>query len=217
MSETFGATGSFGGRHLPYDEHTIRYYDEHAEAFVSDTQELSLGQILREFLELLPDGGRVLDWGCGSGRDTLFMSCLGYRVTATDASEAMCQTTRELLGHDADIRCESFLELSESDAYDGIWACSSLLHVKPDEIGEAFDRAWDALRCGGVLYCSFKRGNGLGYRHGRWFTDMEPDGLREALGGTSFEVVRIWVTNDVRRGREGEQWVNALVRKPPMA
>lgn len=210
----FGASGTFGTKHPSYDEHTIRYYDEHAPSFVSDTQGLSLNSILGEFLELVPDGGHVLDWGCGSGRDSLAMSRLGYWVTSTDASEAMCCATGELLGHDADIRYESFRELSEFDAYDGIWACSSLLHVRPDEMGTVLCGARDALHAGGVLYCSFKRGSGFGYRHGRWFTDMEPDELRGILEGVSLDVTKVWVTEDVRRGREGEQWVNALARRP---
>ena len=203
-----------GGRRRPtYDEHTIRYYDEHARLFVSDTQQLSLNFIMEEFLSLVPAGGRILDWGCGSGRDSLAMMRLGYKVTSSDASEAMCDATSSLLGDGADVRCESFAELSESEFYDGIWACSSILHAKPNELPEVLGNARRALVDGGVLYCSFKRGRDMGYRHGRWFTDMEPDRLEGLLGRTPLEVIRIWETQDVRRGREDETWVNALARK----
>lgn len=202
-----------GSRRPTYDEHTIRYYDEHAPSFVADTQQLSLSAIMEEFLSLVPDGGRILDWGCGSGRDSLAMSQLGYEVTATDASEEMCKATERFVGDAVEIRHEAFAELLDTDRYDGIWACSSILHAKPNELPEVLGNAYRALRDGGVMYCSFKRGHDMGYRHGRWFTDMDADELGGVLTGASFEVIRIWVTSDVRRGREGELWVNALSRK----
>lgn len=199
------------------DNSTIEYYEENAYMFVADTQEVPMGKILSEFVTTVPEGGRILDWGCGSGRDSLAMSRLGFRVTSTDASVAMCAATRKLLGDEADIRNETFSELRDIDEYDGIWACASLLHVKPNELPEVLSAAKDAMRQDGVMYCSFKRGEGCGYRHGRWFTNMDEKGLAELLSSASFDVERVWVTDDIRRDRVGELWVNALARKPLVA
>ena len=201
------------GRRPAVDRSTLEYYEERGREFVEETREYSMEALLAPFLELVPEGGRVLDWGCGSGRDSLAMSRIGYRVTSVDASEAMCEATRGLLGPDADVRHETFAELREPGGYDGIWACASLLHVKPSEMPGVLANAREALVDGGVLYCSFKLGSDVGYRHGRWFTDMDEEGLRKVLGDASFEVIRIWLSPDMRDRRLGMCWINALARK----
>lgn len=195
------------------DESTIDYYDKNSYMFVSGTVNASMEETISQFAEMLPRGGRVLDWGCGSGRDSLVLSRLGFSVTSTDASEAMCKAARELLGDESDVRHETFSELQETGEYDGIWACASLLHAKPNELAEVLATAHDALADGGVLYCSFKQGEGCGYRHGRWFTDMSEKRLEEVLRSASFGVERIWVTSDIRKGHSHNMWVNALARK----
>lgn len=195
------------------DSSTIEYYERNAYMFVTDTVGVSMGETLGAFLALVPKGGHILDWGCGSGRDSLAMTRLGFRVTSTDASESMCKATESLLGDVSDIRNETFTELSETDEYDGIWACASLLHTKPNELPEVLCTAWESLIDGGVLYCSFKQGEGCGYHHGRWFTNMDKSKLQALLSSASFDIERIWVTEDIRHDRTGEMWVNALARK----
>lgn len=198
------------------DGSTIEYYDHNSYMFITGTQNLSMGETLDAFLDMIPDGGRVLDWGCGSGRDSLAMAQRGYRVTSTDASQAMCESARRLIGADADVRHEAFSELSDS-GYDGIWACASLIHVKPNELGRILAIARGALKPDGVLYCSFKLGEGCGYRHGRWFTNMNETTLGKLLTDMGFAVERLWVTSDVRRDRSDDRWVNALARVPKVA
>lgn len=212
--EMTGMSGADRHRYPVVDANTIGYYEEHATEVVAETMGWSTESLMEPFLELVPDGGRVLDWGCGSGRDSLTLTERGYRVTSTDASEAMCKAARKLLGHDADIRCETFAELCEVGTYDGIWACASLLHVKPNEMSAVLACAREALVAGGVLFCSFKQGANLGYRRGRWFTDMSEEGLREVLDGASFDVERIWESSDERGRRLGVSWVSAIARKP---
>jgi cyclopropane fatty-acyl-phospholipid synthase-like methyltransferase len=189
---------------------TIAYYNRNAAAFVAKTVDAAMDDALRQFTELLPMRARVLDWGCGSGRDSLAMRKLGFDVTSVDASPEICAQALAATG--TVVRVESFDELSETEAYDGIWACASLLHVKPEELPDVLGKAAHALRDGGVLYCSFKRGTSCGYRNGRWFTHMEEDVLLELIN-PHFDIVRVWVSADVRPGRSDEQWLNCLATK----
>lgn len=191
---------------------TIRYYDSNAERFISSTVDADMGPLLSEFLKLVPDGGRVIDWGCGSGRDTLAMMRAGYDVVPVDLSSAMADATEALTG--LTVRQEAFTELEDADAFNGIWASASLLHAPSDELPLIFTNAARALKAGGVLYASFKLGNFEGERNGRWFNDMDEAALREVVANVAgLDIERIWVSADVRPKRCDELWLNAILRK----
>lgn len=191
---------------------TIAYYDTHAESFVASTVDAHMGPLLCKFLELVPDGGRILDWGCGSGRDSLAMLRQGYGVVPVDLSRAMVEASEALTG--LVVRHESFLDLDDEEAFDGIWASASLLHVEREKLPIVLSKAEKALKAGGVLYVSFKLGDFEGERNGRWFNDMDEVRLREIVTMVEgLEVECAWTSADVRPGRSDEMWLNALLRK----
>ena len=107
-----------------------------------------------------------------------------------------------------------FEDLSAVGQYDGVWACASILHLPRKELGGILHKISDALKPGGILYTSFKYGDFEGIRGGRYFTNL----TEESLGGlmaevSSLQIVDIWITNDVRPGREEERWINILARR----
>ena len=200
--------------HSGADTTTISYYDANAADFVAGTVGASMRDALGRFAALLPQGGRVLDWGCGSGRDAKALAEAGFQVVATDASEAMCQAAGNLAGAvGVTTRNEGFLALEEEAAYDGIWACASLLHLRRSALPEAFARAHRALKAGGVLYASFKLGGFEGYRSGRWFTDLRQADLAALLPAETWQLLETWQSGDVRQGRGDQLWLNFLARR----
>lgn len=194
------------------DKSTIDYYNMHAEAFVSGTRDASMNTIQDKFLSLIPAGGRILDMGCGSGRDTKYFLGKGYETEALDASQAMCDTASEYAG--IQVRCAEFADLDNVSRYDGIWACSSLLHAEKEDLPGIFMKVGRALKENGVFYCSFKYGDFAGYRHERYFTDLTEESLAEILDKIpALAMEEEWISSDVRPGRENEKWLNALMRK----
>jgi len=190
---------------------TIRYYDEHAEEYVGNTFGVDMGPLYQPFLELLPDGGSILDAGCGSGRDTRAFLDLGYRVTAIDASVKMVEATKRLTRQP--VRQLTLQALDYSAEFDGIWACASLLHVPLAELDDVLTKFGTALCPEGVCYLSFKEGDGERTDGDRLFTDVTEKELQEKLRQqASFKVVQIWTTRDRRPG-QSQSWVNALARK----
>ena len=108
---------------------TLNYYNQNAKDFVADTLTVEFAHMQNRFLEKLPAGAHILDFGCGSGRDTKYFLDKGYQVTAVDGSESLCKIAEAYAG--ISVRCMLFRDLEETEIYDGIWACSSILHLTP--------------------------------------------------------------------------------------
>jgi hypothetical protein len=106
------------------------------------------------------------------------------------------------------------LEDSLEEAYDGIWACASILHLKKEVLGKVFASMARALKGEGVLYASFKYGTFEGLRRGRHFTDFTEETFAAFLASVPvFETEETWISRDVRPGRDEEKWLNLLLRK----
>ena len=191
---------------------TIEYYNQNAARFLEETAGVEFTEIQNAFLSLLPEGALILDFGCGSGRDALEFLKRGYQVEATDGSEEMCRAVAELTG--LAVQQMLFQELDEKEKYDGIWACSSILHLSKPELGDVLERMTAALKKDGIIYTSFKYGVFEGERNGRCFTDFTEETFAEFIKGMAgLTIEKMWITDDVRPGRGEEKWLNMILRK----
>ena len=191
---------------------TIDYYNENAKKFIDGTVSVDFRSIQDTFLELLPENAKILDFGCGSGRDTKYFLEHGCRVVAMDGSLELCKAASEYTG--ITVKHMLFQELNEKERYDGIWACASILHVKSEELPEIIRKMSLATIANGIIYLSFKYGDFEGERNGRYFTDMTEESMAELLVGVpELRVEKQWVTGDVRDGRGDERWLNMILRK----
>lgn len=191
---------------------TIEYYNENVDKFVSDTQDVVFTATQDLFLSYLNDGDKILDFGCGSGRDSKYFASKGYKVTATDGSEEICKAARTYVG--IEVKQLLFNELEDINEYEGVWACSSILHLDRANLIDAFHRIAKALKDKGVLYTSFKYSEYEGMRNGRYFIDFTSETFHEFMKEIpEFEIEKEWVTGDVRPGRGNEKWLNLIMRK----
>ena len=192
-------------------EQTLNYYNKNAQRFTGDTLEVEFSSIQDSFLAQLPAGALILDFGCGSGRDSRYFLQKGYRVEAIDGSEEMVKAATRNAG--IPVKKMLFSELNEENRYDGLFACASILHVPSKDLPDIFTRMKKAVKKGGILYVSFKYGTFEGIRNGRYFTDLTEESLHAILdrvGG--LEIIRTGITGDARPGREDEKWLNVLLR-----
>lgn len=191
---------------------TIDYYNKNVQSFIDGTVSVDFTRIQNIFLELLPKDARILDFGCGSGRDTKFFLDCGYQVDAIDGSMELCRAASEYTG--IHVKQMLFQELAEVEKYEGIWACASILHVKKAELPDIIRKMSLATKENGIIYVSFKYGDYEGERNGRYFTDMTEISMKELLAAFPELVVeKQWVTDDVRDGRGDERWLNMILRK----
>ena len=99
---------------------TLEYYDLNAQEFVIQTQMLPFAGVQNRFLMKLPQGGHILDFGCGSGRDTRCFLKQGFKVTATDGSAKMCRLASEFTG--IPVKQMRFQELLLKMSFPAFWS-----------------------------------------------------------------------------------------------
>lgn len=191
---------------------TLDYYNKNAELFVQGTISVNFAATQDKFIKKLEPGVRILDFGCGSGRDTKYFLDRGFSVEATDGSEELCKLASEYTG--ITVKQMLFQELEAKEKYAGIWACSSILHLPKDELKVVLAKMADALTGQGVIYTSFKYSEFEGERNGRYFTDFTLETFTEFISDiTSLKIEEYWITGDVRPGRGEEKWLNLILRK----
>jgi 2-polyprenyl-3-methyl-5-hydroxy-6-metoxy-1,4-benzoquinol methylase len=188
----------------------VTYYNRRAADFAAQTADLDLSALYDRFLRHVRPGSRILDAGCGVGRDTLAFARRGYDVVAFDAAEEMVKLTHSRAGGHAAVHLTRFEDVEWRGGFDGIWACASLLHVPEASFLTVAARLAEALRPGGAWYMSFKLGNGERAAAERLFVDHTEETLRGVLVGISIQIVDVWESTDVRPGRRSENWLNAI-------
>src|SRR5829696_576523 len=173
------------------------YYDRNAASFFADTVAADMSAARKRFLAHMPPGGRILDAGCGSGRDARAFSEVGYAVEAFDASPAMVRLASKFTG--LPVRCMTFDDMSWAERFDGIWASASLLHVPRADLPRVAEVFRRALKPGGVWYISFKHGTEEREKDGRRFTDMTDQTLQAVLSTIpGLCAIEVWISEDVR-------------------
>lgn len=193
-------------------DNTIEYYNKNAEQFVQGTLSVDFTATQERFLSKLSVGTSILDFGCGSGRDTKYFLDKGYQVEATDGSAELCKLACEYTG--ICVKQMLFEELNECEKYDGIWACSSILHLDKRALKDVLKKMVAALKANGVVYTSFKYGDFEGERNGRYFVDFTLETFVEYMQEVlELQIEEYWITSDVRPGRGEEKWLNLILRK----
>lgn len=189
----------------------IEYYNKNADSFFEGSVNADMSFERDRFISLLPAQGKVLDAGCGSGRDSKAFLENGYEVVAFDASEEMRKRASEYIGQE--VLDMLFEDVSYKDEFDGIWASASLLHVPMEELSTIMIKMHDALKNGGVMYASFKYGDGIKMRGERRFSDFNEKSIVPLFENAGFTILDNKVGHDNRPGRESEMWVEVMARK----
>ena len=164
------------------------------------------------FISYLQKGNKILDLGCGVGRDSKMFLQNGFDVNSINGSSELCKIASKNIGKP--VKQMLFQDLTEASIYDGIWACASLLHLSLDELKTVLPKICKALKEDGIFYCSFKYGTSELIRNGRFYLDMNEENFQNLIEEVKlFQIEKIWISNDVRKGRKHEKWLNCIVRK----
>jgi len=196
-----------------HDKQTLAFYATEAPVYAAHAEAKGNTKALAAFVAELPKEAIVLDLGCGTGRDTRALIEVGMRVTAVDGSPEMAREAEKRLG--LPVRVQLFEDLDDVEAFDGIWANASLLHVPRAGLPNVLKRVHRALKPNAVLFASFKSGGKDGRDTlGRYYNYLDADEISDLLRNAGS-----WGSIDITEGRgkgyDGTEtgWVQVLARK----
>ncbi len=192
---------------------SIDYYNKNSKDFQARTIHSDIQDLYQKFLKYVPYRGKILDAGCGVGRDSKFFLDQGYDVLPFDGSLEMVKLTSNLLGKD--VLHMLFKDINFSNQFNAIWANASLLHVPYENLKEVLESFHKALIPGGVLYASFKYGNFMRKTEDRFFFDMDKTTIEPYLKGL-FIPIEIWKSADTRStvaASPDKSWLNFIARR----
>lgn len=142
-----------------------------------------------------------MDFGCGSGRDSIYFKKKNYRVKAVDGSLKMCELASKVLGDP--VEQMNFLDLDCENEFDGIFACASLLHLNDEDLINCLKKIVTALKDNGILYISFKYGDGTRIKEGRFFNDMTEEKFQKIYSQVpELEFVKVFSNAQYENHRE---------------
>lgn len=197
---------------------SIPFYNKNAELFAQRVAVPSknLASYYERFLPPLAPSSKILDIGCGIGRDSKHFEDLGHLAFAIDGSEEMVLAANKILKNPA--RLMLFEELNFNEEFDAIWAAAAFIHVPGNELSDVLDKAFNALKPGGLFFFNFKHGQGeyTDPVEGRTFYYMTEQPIRRYLEKYNPEIIDIWTTDDFSSSvahSPDKKWLNILIRK----
>lgn len=176
---------------------TIKTYNETVEQYYERTRNLKTSmEILDRFSGLLPAGARILDAGCGPGRDAKLFTDKGFRVVGIDLAERMIEFAKKVAPK-AEFRVMDLRHLAFGDSsFDAVWFNASLLNIRKGEAPKVLKEMRRVLRPDGLMLVSVKHGRGEGMKKDRRYAGAEKycayytrDELRQGLEDAGFRVM----------------------------
>ena len=191
---------------------TIDYYDNNAKEYFDLTVSADMTKYYNMFLKYIKKKGKILDFGCGSGRDSLYFKNRGYEVYPLDGSIELCKLASSYTG--LDVKCMNFFDFNEVNIYDGVWACSSLVHVNKRNLINILKKLRDSIKEEGVIYLSLKNGEGQELTDdGRYYNFMTHEKLLSIADETNLEEIEFLSSKSITNPNEKKCWNNHILIK----
>lgn len=191
---------------------TLTYYNNNAYEYFNTTKMISLDNLYSIFLNYITTKGKILDFGCGSGRDSKYFKDKGYDVYLLDGSINLANIVETELG--LKVKVQDFNDFDEKDKYDGVWACASLLHVKKENISNIILKIKNSIHDDGVIYISMKDGVGEETDNfGRYYNYVNEKEFEELLKPLHLKVDKYIKTNQRKDDSKNIIWHNFFIKK----
>ena len=193
---------------------TLDHYNQNADDFWRGTRDHDVSQNRDALLEQLGGEGpyRILDFGCGPGRDLIAFAKLGHDAIGLEGAERFVALARKHSG--CEVWQQDFLRLKlPPEHFDGIFANAALFHVPSQELPRVLRELAATLKPAGVLFSSNPRGeNQEGWSGGRYGAYYDLERWRELVSAAGFTEVRHYY-RPPGLPRARQPWLASLWRK----
>jgi SAM-dependent methyltransferase len=182
---------------------TLNSYEASAFLYAKNTTDLHPKEEAQKFVSRLPNGAKIIDIGCGPGRDAKVFSGFDLEVVGVDFSAKMIELAKQNASscsfHVMDVEKLTFAP----ESFHGIWANCVLLHVPKQNIPSILDKMRIILKPKGVLYLSVKQSHidesfRADDRYGgleKYWSFYEPDDIVQLLDEAKFQIVDMEMAN----------------------
>lgn len=195
---------------------TLNHYDQHADSFWRDTRDHDVSQNIDALLQSLLGAPpfRILDFGCGPGRDLKVFKDLGHEAIGLEGSERFVAMARQYSG--CEVWHQDFLKLAlPAECFDGIFANASLFHIPSQELPRVLRELWATLKPNGALFSSNPRGdNQEGWSSERYGCYHDWESWQKLVVDAGFKEIRHYYRPE-GLPREQQPWLASVWRKPP--
>ncbi|MBM3199498.1 class I SAM-dependent methyltransferase [Candidatus Woesearchaeota archaeon] len=194
-------------------------YDKIAKPYFNATFEKISQYHLDKFISMLPKKSKVLDAGCGPGRDSQYFKEYGLKVTAIDCSSKMIAEAKKKVKGVTFKKMDMMKMGFKDKTFDGVWASASIIHEDKKDLPNLLKEIRRVLKCNGILYVSAKEGKGSEIKRDepynneprQFFCYTVPE-LEDLLAQAGFAIVSSEFSED-RLGRD-TKWIDIYCKKP---
>lgn len=190
------------------------YYQENHEIYYEQTVAVNPSVFLNPLLSFLSDGIRVLDVGCGSGRDLLWLKKRGFVVIGFERSEGLAKKAEALVGCPI-IRGDFSTYDFSKHFFDAVLLVGALVHLPHEQLDGVLARILECLAPGGILLLSLKKGNGrFTDATGRTFFLWQEESLEPVFNRLNLELLALH--ENVSALGKADTWLACYLRRGEM-
>jgi SAM-dependent methyltransferase len=186
------------------------YYQNNYIEYHKRTFSIDPSLFLKPFVSAIPEGASILDIGCGSGRDLLWLKNQGFHVTGFEFSEGLAELARQHSGCEViegDFETYDFSSLS----LEAILASGSLVHIPHDRFFDVLMNIKQAIIAGGFFYVSLKEGkNTFQDKTGRIFYLWQDEDLRNIFSKLNFKMLSFSKSRSVMNSKD--PWLGYVLK-----
>ncbi len=204
-----------------YKAQTKQSYDDTATAYNDHMAKLETERKAKAFLSYLQPGVKILDIGCGPGRDAKYFTDLGFQVTGIDISEKMIELAQKTAPGATFCVMDSEEMQFPSASFDAVWASASLLHSPKDRFVQILEQMRSFVKEDGIIYLSMKQGDGEVFeedaRYGgvkKFWSYYQEQELLSLLQTCGFQIVEHHVY-DKSTAYQTHPWISVICKNAP--
>jgi len=189
----------------------LEFYQDNYRAYHERTFYIDPSSFLSPLVKYLSPGSRILDVGCGSGRDLLWMKKRGFNVIGFEQSPGLAKFVRKNVGCEViegDFETYDF----SSILVDAVMLVGALIHVPHQRFSRVFENITSAISDNGSVLITLKEGTGdRTDSDGRIFYLREDQKARELFDTLGFRVCDF--STSVSKTGSGDVWLSYVLEK----